>query len=108
MISFLNLLAKPPSPALKETLRLYFSDPKVLMIQAALSFYTVITTSGGPTLVVGFEGEMEADGKRRTQLLQYYATGLGREMRNLLLQKCSDKEALIKFTAMKKGKSALY
>ena len=59
-------------------------------------------------LVVAFEGKMEADGKRRTQILQYYATGLGRERRNLLLQKCSDKEALTKLTAMRKEKTALY
>ena len=106
--SILNLLAKPPSPALKKTLRFYFSDPKSLMMQPALCSHTVITTSSGPALVVGFEGKMEADGKRRTQILQYYATGLGRERRNLLLQKCSDKQALTKLTAMKKEKSALY
>ena len=51
---------------------------------------------------------MEADGNRRTQILQYYATGSGRERRNLLLQKSSDKEALTKLTATKKEKTALY
>ena len=51
---------------------------------------------------------MEADGNRRTQILQYYATGSGRERRNLLLQKSSEKEALTKLTATKKEKTALY
>ena len=107
--SILNLLAKPlSSPALKETLRFYFSDPKSLMIQPALCSHTVITTSSGPALVVGLEVKMEAEGKRCTQILQYYATGLGHERRNLLLQKWSDKEALTKLTAMKKEKTALY
>ena len=105
--SILNLLAKPPSPALKKTLRFYLSDPNCLMIQPALCSHTVFTTSSGPALVVGFEGIMEADGKRRTQMMQYYATGLGRERRNLLLQKCSDKEALTKLTVMKKEETAL-
>ena len=106
--SILNLLAKPPSPALKETLRFYFSDPKSLLIQLVRCSHTVITTSGCPALVVGFEEKMEAVGKPRTQILQYYATGLERQKRKLLLKKCSDKEALTKVTARKKEETALY
>ena len=78
------------------------------MVQPALCSHTVISTSSGPALVVGFEGKMEANGKRGTQILQYYATGLGCERRDFLLQKCSDKKALTKLTAMKKENTVLY
>ena len=73
-----KLLSKPPSALWKQTLKFYISDPYSLMIQLTLCAHAVITVNEGPALVVGFEGEMDADINRRSQVLQYYSKGLRR------------------------------
>ena len=103
-----KLLSKPPSALWKQTLKFYISDPYSLMIQPALSAHAVITVNEGPALVVGFEGKMEADINRRSQVLQYYSTGLGRERRTVLLQNYFDRQALLKLRAIKKSKTSLH
>ena len=80
-----KLLSKPPSVLWKQTLKFYISDPYSLMIQPALCAHAVITVNEGPALVVGFEGKKDADINRRSQVLQYYSTGLGCERRTVLL-----------------------
>ena len=103
-----ELLSKPPSALWKQTLKFYISDPYSLMIQPALCAHAVITVNEGPALVVGFEGKMDADIYRRSQVLQYYSTGLGRERRTALLQNYSDPQALLKLRAIKRSKTSLH
>ena len=103
-----KLLSKPHSALWKQTLKFYISDPYSLMIQPARCAHAVITVYEGPALVVGFEGKIDADINRRSQVLQYYSTGLGRERRTVLLQKHSDPQALLKLRAIKKSKASLH
>ena len=103
-----ELLSKPPSALWKQTLKFYISDPYSLMIQPALCAHAVITVNEGPPLVVGFEGKMDAGIYRRSQVLQYYSTGLGRERRTVVLQNYSDPQALSKLRAIKRSKTSLH
>ena len=64
---------------MKHRVWFYFTDPLSLMVQPALCAHAVVTLSSGPSMVAGFEGKMECDLLRREQVIQYYATGLGRE-----------------------------
>ena len=102
-----KLLSKPPSALWKQTLRFYISDPYSLKIQPTLCAHAVNTVNGRPALVVGFERKMDADMNRRSQVLQYYSTGLGRERRTVLLQNYSDPQALLKLRAIKRSKTCL-
>ena len=103
-----KLLSKPPSALRRQTLKFHISDPYSLMIQPGLCAHAVFTVDEGPALVVGFEGKMDADINRRSQVLQYCSTGLGRERRTVLLQKYSDAQALLELRAIKKSKTSLY
>ena len=103
-----ELLSKPPARAMRENVRFFISNPDALMIQPSLCAHCVITFNDGPALVVGFEGKDEADPKRRSQVINYYATGLGVERREILLRKYSDKQALASLSTSKKTKTSLF
>ena len=100
-----ELLSKPPARVVRENVRFFISSPDALMVQPSLCAHCVITFNDGPALVVGFEGKDEADPKRRSQVISYYATGLGVERREVLLRKYSDKQALASLSTSKKTKT---
>ena len=88
--ALVNLLTKPPPKQWRDSVKFFIRKPRSLMIQPALCAHTVLTVGKGPALVVGFEGYMQHDVRRRAQVLNYYATGLQRERRSFLLKKVSD------------------
>ena len=106
----LQLLSQPPSALMTDLEVLHFiSDPFSLMIQPAFVLtLSVFTVNEGPALVVGFEGKMDADINLRSQVLQCYSIGVGRERRTVLLQNHSDPQALLKLRAFTKSKTSLH
>ena len=102
-----NFLSKPPPKSIKQRVRFYFTDPLSLMVQPALCAHAVVTLSSGPSIVAGFEGKMETDLLRREQVIQYYATGLGRERRNVLLDTYTDQQTCKKLKKLGKSETAL-
>ena len=103
-----ELLSKPPARVVRENVRFFRSSPDALMVQPSLCAHCVITFNDGPALVVGFEGKNESDSKRRSQVINYYATGLGVERREILLRKYSDKQALANLSTSKRTKTSLF
>ena len=103
-----NLLTKPPPKCFRNTVKFFFTSPDALLIQPALWAHTVVTFGNGPSLVVGFEGLMENDQKRRSQVVNYFSTGIEREKRTFLTRSLSDKAFLKSLTACKKEKTALF
>ena len=78
------------------------------MIQPAQCADTVLAVGKGTALVMGFEGYMQHDVRRKAQVLIYYATGLQRERRKVLLEKVCDQAVLDKLDEWKIKKSALF
>ena len=103
-----KLLSKPPSALWKHTLKFYISNPCSLMIQPGICAHAVITVYEGPALIVRFEEKMDADINHRSDVLQYYSTGLGRERRTVLLQNYSDPQAPHKRRDIKRSKTSLH
>ena len=89
--SMIDLLAKPPVPQWKNSVKFYISDPTSLMIQPAVCAHAVITCSKGPALVVGFEGIINSDDKRRQQVLSYYSSGVDQNKSQVWLDVASNK-----------------
>ena len=106
--ALVNLLSKPPPKQWRDSVKVFITQPKSLMIQPALCAHTVLTVGKGPALVMGFEGYMQHDLRRRAQVLNYYATGLQRERRSVLLKNVSDHAALDKLDEWKMRKTALF
>ena len=78
------------------------------MIQPALCAHTVLTVGKGPALVVGSEGYKQHDVRRSAQVLNYYATGLQRKRRSVMLKNVSDEAVLDKLDEWKIKKTALF
>ena len=72
----------------------FITQPRSLMIHPALCAHTVLTVGKGPAPLVGFEGYMQHDVRRRAHVLNYYATDLQRERRSVLSKKVSDQAVL--------------
>ena len=92
--SMIDLLSKPPAPQWKKSVKFYISDPTSLMIQPAVCAHAVITFSKGPALVVGFEGIINSDDKRRQQVLSYYSSGVDQNKSQVWLDVAPDKTVL--------------
>ena len=103
-----ELLSKPPARVMRENVRFFISSPDALMVQPSLCAHCVNTFKDGPALVVGFEGKDEADPKKRTQVINYYATGLGVERREVLFRKYSYKQSLAGLITSKGTKTSLF
>ena len=106
--ALVNLLTKPPPKQWRDSVKFSITQPRSLMIEPALCAHTVLTVGKGPALVVGFEGYMQYDVPRRAQVLNYYATGLQRKRRSVLLKKVSDQAVLGKLDEWKIKKTALF
>ena len=92
--SMIDVLSKPPAPQWKKSGKFYISDPTSLMIQPALCAHAVITVSKRPALVVGFEGIINSDDKRRQQVLSYYSSGVDQNKNQVWLDVAPDKTVL--------------
>ena len=90
----IDLLSKTPAPQWKKLVKFYISDPTSLMIQPAVCAHAVITFSKGPALVVGFEGIINSDDKRRQQVLSYYSSGVDQNKSQVWLDVAQDKTVL--------------
>ena len=92
--SMIDLLSKPPAPQWKKSVKFYISDPTSLLIQPVLCTHAVIIFIKGPALVVGFEGIINSDDKRRQQVLSYYSSGVGQNKSQVWLDVAPDKTVL--------------
>ena len=77
--ALMQCMRQPPAPLFKDEVRFYFTSPDSLMVQPALCAHSVVTLGNEPAVVAGFEAKQESDVKRRSQVLNYYSSGMRRE-----------------------------
>ena len=75
-------------------MKFYISDPTSLMIQPVLCAHAGISFSKEPPLVVGFQGIINSDDKRRQQLFSYYSSVVDQNKSQVRLDVAADKTVL--------------
>ena len=76
MEAYSRRVLEGPRRGEKGHVKLFLTEPDVILIQPALSCHCVLTLSSGPALVTDWEASDPNDDKRKGQVLRYYTRGV--------------------------------
>ena len=86
--------------------RFYAKDPSSLTCQLGLRWHSVLTSSHGRAMVVGFEGALKDD-KKRHQVLSLFSRVIDQHKNVVQLENAFDKKTLKKWKRSSKAKKAV-